>query len=69
MISWNGCGRKCLWPNFKVLPRHFPEGSEENHENLVKIAGLGVEILTQDLPNTKQECYALDHDIRLQFVN
>jgi hypothetical protein len=33
-MSWKGFGRKRLWPNFKVLSRHSPEGTEENHENL-----------------------------------
>jgi hypothetical protein len=39
--------------NFKVLSRNSPGGAEENHENL-RIAGLRVEILTWDPPNTKQ---------------
>jgi hypothetical protein len=27
-----------MWPNFKILSRHSPRGTEENHEN--RIAGL-----------------------------
>jgi hypothetical protein len=34
MMNWKGCGRKRSWPNFKVLSRHLPGGTEENHENL-----------------------------------
>jgi hypothetical protein len=29
--------KKWSWPNFKVLSRHFPGGTDENHKNLVKI--------------------------------
>jgi hypothetical protein len=32
------------------------EVTEENHENLVIIAGIRTEIWTRDRPNTKQEC-------------
>jgi hypothetical protein len=31
MMSWKGCGRKRLWPNFKVLSQHLPGGAEESH--------------------------------------
>jgi hypothetical protein len=34
MLNWKQFGRKRLWPNFKVLSRHSPGGTEENHENL-----------------------------------
>jgi hypothetical protein len=34
MIHWKRFGRKRSWANFKVLPRHSPGGTEENHENL-----------------------------------
>jgi hypothetical protein len=30
MISWKGFGRKRSRPNFKVLSRHSPRGTEEN---------------------------------------
>jgi hypothetical protein len=32
MINLKGCGRKCLWPNFKRLSQHLPGGSDENYE-------------------------------------
>jgi hypothetical protein len=32
MMNWKGCGRKRLWPNFKVLCQHVRGGNEENHE-------------------------------------
>jgi hypothetical protein len=42
-----------------VILRYYPGirvGAEENHKKKLKIAYLRAEILTQDLPNTKQEC-------------
>jgi hypothetical protein len=32
-INWKGSGSKRSWPNFKVLSRHSPEETEENHKN------------------------------------
>jgi hypothetical protein len=43
MMNWKGYGRKRSWPNFKVL-FHLPGGTEENHENPVRIAGVQVQI-------------------------
>jgi hypothetical protein len=34
MMNLKGLGRKRSWPNFKVLSRHSPGGTEENHKNL-----------------------------------
>jgi hypothetical protein len=34
MINWKGFGRKRSWPDFKVLFRHSPWGTEENTVNL-----------------------------------
>jgi hypothetical protein len=56
LMIWEGCGRKWLWLNFKASSRHLPVRAERNHENHVSIAGLRAEILTRDLPSTKQEC-------------
>jgi hypothetical protein len=36
--------KKSAVAQFKVLSRLSPVGNEENHENLVRIAGLGAEI-------------------------
>jgi hypothetical protein len=33
MTNCKGFGRKRAWPDFKVLSRHSPGGSEENYEN------------------------------------
>jgi hypothetical protein len=33
MMSSKGLGRKRSWPNFKVLPRHLPGGTEGSYEN------------------------------------
>jgi hypothetical protein len=35
MMNWKGFGRKLLWSNFKVLFRHLPGGTVENHEKSV----------------------------------
>jgi hypothetical protein len=35
---------------------YLPGGTEENHENLVRIADCLASVWTWDLPNTKQEC-------------
>jgi hypothetical protein len=32
MFSWKGFRRKRSWPNCKVLFRHSPGGTEENHK-------------------------------------
>jgi hypothetical protein len=32
MLNWKGCGRKRLWPNFKVLSQNLRGGTEKNHE-------------------------------------
>jgi hypothetical protein len=34
MMNWNGFGRKRSLPNFKILSRHSPGWTEENHKNL-----------------------------------
>jgi hypothetical protein len=34
MMNWKGFGRKRSRPAFKVLSRHSPGGTEENHETL-----------------------------------
>jgi hypothetical protein len=33
-MNWKGFDRTRSRPNFKVLSRHPPGGTEENHENL-----------------------------------
>jgi hypothetical protein len=32
MMNWKGCGRKRSWPDFEVLSRTLPGGTDENHE-------------------------------------
>jgi hypothetical protein len=32
IMNWKGFGRKMSWPNFDVLSRNFPGGTDENHE-------------------------------------
>jgi hypothetical protein len=34
MMNWKGFGRKQLHPNFKILSRYLPGGSDESHEKL-----------------------------------
>jgi hypothetical protein len=31
-MNWKGFGRKPPWPNFQVLSRHSPGGTEKNHD-------------------------------------
>jgi hypothetical protein len=31
MMNWKGFGRKWSWPNVKILSRHSPGETEENH--------------------------------------
>jgi hypothetical protein len=52
MINWKGFGRKWTWPNFEVLSRHWTGGNDETTKT-ISIAGFRIEILTQDLLNTK----------------
>jgi hypothetical protein len=43
MMNWKGCGKKRAWPNLRYYPSIFP-GTEENHENSIRITGLQAEI-------------------------
>jgi hypothetical protein len=54
---------------FKTLSRHQNTGTEKNHEEPVRIAGLPAEVLTRDLPNTKQESKPLGSGICQQEVS
>jgi hypothetical protein len=38
MINQNGFDRKQSWPNFKVLSKHSPGWTEENHKKTIRIA-------------------------------
>jgi hypothetical protein len=42
----------------------MPGGTEESHEKPVSVVGIRAEIWSRDLPNMKQECKSLDHNIR-----
>jgi hypothetical protein len=44
-MNFEGCGRKWLWPNFKVLSLHLLGETEKNHgKPQVRIAGLWAKI-------------------------
>lgn len=32
MMNWKGFGKKLSWPNFKVISRNLPGGTEKNHK-------------------------------------
>jgi hypothetical protein len=64
MMNWKGSGRKRSRHNFKVLSKHSPGVTEENHENLNQDSRSPGRDLNLDLPNTKQECQIFDSDIR-----
>jgi hypothetical protein len=54
MMNCKGFDRNRSWSNFKALSGHSIGGNEENHE--IPQSGLRAEILTWDIPYTKQEC-------------
>jgi hypothetical protein len=33
-VNWKRCGSQRSWPDFKVLSRHSPGRTKENHEEL-----------------------------------
>jgi hypothetical protein len=41
MMNCKGFGRKWVWPNFMVLSRHSPGGTEEGHETYHNSQSLG----------------------------
>jgi hypothetical protein len=47
MTNQKGLGKKRPWPNFKVLSRHMPGGTDENHETSLRISGLRAETWTR----------------------
>jgi hypothetical protein len=47
-------GGKQSWPNFRILSRYSPVGTQENQNISISIAGAGGEIWTLVLPNTKE---------------
>jgi hypothetical protein len=56
MMDWDRSGRKLSWPNFKVQSQHLPERLGKTTKNLGQDSHSPSQILTRDLPNTKQEC-------------
>jgi hypothetical protein len=44
--------------------RNFPGGAENITGNLVKIDGIQIEILNENVSNLKQACQPLIHDVR-----
>jgi hypothetical protein len=36
MLNWTGYRRKWSLPNFKVLSRHLPGGTEDNYEDVIQ---------------------------------
>jgi hypothetical protein len=53
-----------IWKEAVVTWANLLGGTEENHEELLRIVYLRAKILTRDLPNIKQECYPLGRDVR-----
>jgi hypothetical protein len=48
--------KEAVVASFKVLSRHLPAETEDNHENPIRIVSLRAEIWILDLPNVKQDC-------------
>jgi hypothetical protein len=74
MMSWKGCGRTWLWPNFEVLPLKLLGGTEENYENLYKDIRSPVRDFNPRTPeydelsnNSKKNCqkYVILADLRV----
>jgi hypothetical protein len=55
MMNCKGFGRKRSWHNFKVIPRHSPEGTEENNERHQSGHPISRPIFEPGMPSTKQE--------------
>jgi hypothetical protein len=49
-MNLKGFGRMRLWPNFRVLSRHSPGGTEKNHAKPARIAGRQGQDLNQGPP-------------------
>jgi hypothetical protein len=55
MMNWKERGRKRSWPNLRYYTSNCLEGLRKIAQASVGIAGLRAEVLSLDLPNTKQE--------------
>jgi hypothetical protein len=67
-MNWKGREIIWQWPNLKY---NIPELSWKNwgkpRKTSVRIATIGAEIWTRDLPDTKKVFLRLDHNVRLQW--
>jgi hypothetical protein len=59
-VEWRDYQRP--WPNLRYYHVICFEELKKTTKTLVRVDGLRAEILTQDLPNTKQACQPLDHE-------
>jgi hypothetical protein len=63
MVNWKGCGRKRSWPNFKILSRHSPGRTEENHKT-IRIAGRWGRDLKPEPAEYEAGVLTTQHDVR-----
>jgi hypothetical protein len=59
MMNWKVCVRKRSWPDLRYCNGICLEGLRKPQNTSVRIPGLRAEILSRDLPSTKQECQLL----------
>jgi hypothetical protein len=52
----------------EVLSQNLPEGTEENHERLIRIANVPAKIRNGHLLNMNQECYHYINPLGLILV-
>jgi hypothetical protein len=64
MVTWEEIGSKRSWPNLRYYTGTSWRDWGKSRKNSIRIAGLRAEIWAQNLPNTTQECYTLDNDVR-----
>jgi hypothetical protein len=60
-MNYEGCEKKWSWPDFKIISRNVPGGTEKNHKNLgqkSRFLGRGLK------PGLSEYEAGLDHDVR-----
>jgi hypothetical protein len=55
--------RKWVWPYIRYYPGIFFIDSVKSLNSSVRISRTSAEIETHNIPNSKQDCHLLDHDV------
>jgi hypothetical protein len=64
MMNWKRLGRKPSWPNFKVLFRYSPGGTEESTKTVIQDSQSPGRDLNPGFPE-HEEWKPPDHDVRV----